>query len=146
MTGWTGPEVIKLKALYPAAPWSDVLAALPRHGRRAIQAYACSLKLKRENLRVTSRSYSRHPLVQQLRDRRLALRLSIAEVAVDAGCDRSSLSRSENVWGSRLPSGAMLQGWAAALGLELVLVPIRESQSAPALRTIPQPHNQGSAL
>lgn len=116
---WTGPEVIKLRELYPSASWDEINAAMPRHGRSAIRSKAKWLKIARDPYAA-----SRHPLIAILRARRRELNRPMVEVAAAAGVERTTLHHAENGRGHQLPHGTTLEPWAWALDFKLELVPL----------------------
>lgn len=117
---WTGPEVIKLRALYPRASWPELETALPRHSRKSISSQATKFKISRADRHVDRR----HPLITTLRAKRRELRRPMVEIAADADIDRATLHHNENKRGHQLPRGETLERWANALGLALALVPL----------------------
>jgi hypothetical protein len=136
--GWTGPELIKLRALFPTAPWAEVEAALPRHHRDSIKSRAHRLKLRRPLLPDTFEGV-RHPLIAQLVELRRSLGRSVADVAGQAGTDRCVIYRCET--SRRLPTGATLERWAKALDLAIKLIPVSEVRKDRPLTVHVEPAN-----
>lgn len=76
--------------------------------------------------------------LEQLRDRRITIGMTLSQLAEVLGVDNSTLSRWEN--GRREPSDAMLEAWARALGCSIKLVVVSgDSEDAPLTLQEPEP-------
>ncbi len=114
---WTAEEDARLVAMYPAAPWPDLLKAFPGRTRNGIYRRAnAALKLKR-GLISRSRVSSGDGLIDGLRQRRIALGYTQTEVASILGFSFAFVERCER--GDDNPSYFALKAWCQALGLEL---------------------------
>jgi hypothetical protein len=47
-TPWTGQQVRRLRELFPAAPWLELIEELTPHGERSIRSQAYRLGLRRQ--------------------------------------------------------------------------------------------------
>ena len=48
VTAWTGADILRLRRLFPAASWPEMLQAFPGRNRMSIKAKAYSLGMKRK--------------------------------------------------------------------------------------------------
>lgn len=119
MTGWKNTEEKILSALYPRAPWDEILAALPRHDKQSIRSKGYSLRIRRGSKGDMDREDQAHPLVELLRQHRIDRKMSKGKLAAEMDIDRSSIIRWES--GSTIPRLDMIVEWARVLGLTVEL-------------------------
>lgn len=118
--GWTTGERRVLRDVYPNGTREAILAALPGRTWDAITAFASTQCVHRQRLPTKRRRRAIAPLVQQLIERRLALRLRQMDVALKAGVSTSTLASIEA--GSADPRLTSLRAIAVALGAEIVML------------------------
>lgn len=114
---WTTAEQRILAAGWSTVSKQALLDRLPGRTWLAICARATSKGYRRK--RVTTMVRARDPLVQQLVDRRQALRKRQLDVATDAGISLTTLVDVENMRG--VPNVGTLRAIAGALGLRLTV-------------------------
>lgn len=126
MSGWKNTEEKILSALYPSAPWDEILAALPLHNKRSIKSRAYRLRLSRGQGADRDREEQAHPLIELLRRHRIDRKMSKGKLAAEIDTDRASIIRWES--GSTIPRLDMMVEWARVFGLTLELtanMPVR---------------------
>jgi transcriptional regulator with XRE-family HTH domain len=124
-----------LRRLYPMRPWHVVLHAFPETTKKAIHGQASLLGIKR--IRRVDRqdaAVADYPVLRMLRDRRIKLGISQAEVAQATGWDVTRITnceRAHHTAGRRTswPSFLMLMSWAEALGCELAIVDVAKAKA-----------------
>lgn len=117
---WKVREENALRRLYPSASKADICEEFPGRTWASIRRHAALLGIER--LESMPRNENIHPVVDALINCRIMLGLRPAQAARLIGWSPKWLSALER--GARLPTLAMLDQWAAALGMELMLAPI----------------------
>jgi len=124
---WTPSEKHRLRALWPAAPKAEVMSALPRRKWGAIKSMAESMGISRSGgaggRPPQCGAHPVHPLVRQLTDLRVRLRMSRLTIGKRTGYHANAIYQWET---GTSPTLHKFCDWANALGLDVTLTPKQE--------------------
>lgn len=119
---WSVAQEDRLRAMWPAATWEEMVSAFPDRSRSSIGRKASELgAVRHPDLRIRTLKGGVHPVVSQLRDERQRRRVTVDVLSDECGVNRHSLIGYE--LGNACPSLSSVTEWARALGFELTLTP-----------------------
>jgi len=117
-TGWTAKEDAVVRQMYPFSPWTDLLAAVPRHTKAAIGKRGNDLGVTRHP-EANSRRKDIDPLFVALRRARENLGMTRLQMAKKLGYHHVQVARWE--LGDDVPPWRAIKIWAQVVGRVIVV-------------------------
>lgn len=114
---WTSHEILKLRSLYPRAPWEEINRSLPGRTKSSIVSTAQNLKIKRLRVRKRVINPGTNRLVAHLIEQRFDQGRALAHLAQEAGLSKQGMENLES--GKVKPRMDTLIAWGESLGFEL---------------------------
>jgi transposase-like protein/DNA-binding XRE family transcriptional regulator len=118
-TAWRIEEKVKLRQLWPFAPWHEILQLIPRHTRYAISHQASKMKLKRHPEANSRRDKNVDPLFLALRTARELKGLTRKQIAKKLGYHHIQIARWE--LGDDTPAWRALKLWVESVDRVLIV-------------------------